>query len=168
MCTSDSSVDQWCFVSSKENPADDASRGLDARKKASDSRLFNGPSLLWEAEAFWSNEDHSVDPTDNDVEVKSEGRTNIVQISSDVFPNVETSWSKVRRIVGYVLLYKRKLLNQDCGKNEDHSVTCRCFRGNLQIQKMASLPKDRMCEEPPFTYCGVDLFGSIVVKERHK
>ena len=30
---------------------------------------------------------------------------------------------------------------------------------------MASLPKDKMCEELPFTYCGVDLFGPLVVKE---
>ena len=33
---------------------------------------------------------------------------------------------------------------------------------------MASLPKDRICEEPPFTYCGVDLFGPFVVKEGSK
>ena len=44
-------------------------------------------------------------------------------------------------------------------------ITC---RGNLQLQNMASLPRDRMCEEPPFTYCGVDLFGPFVVKEGHK
>ena len=30
---------------------------------------------------------------------------------------------------------------------------------------MASLPVDRLCEEPPFTYCGVDLFGPFVIKE---
>ena len=44
-------------------------------------------------------------------------------------------------------------------------VICRRLRGNLQLQKMASLPKDRMCEEPPFAYCGVNLFGPFVVKE---
>ena len=33
---------------------------------------------------------------------------------------------------------------------------------------MASLPSDRLCEEPPFTYCGVDLFGSFVTKEDRK
>ena len=44
-------------------------------------------------------------------------------------------------------------------------VTCRHLRGNFQQQKMTSLPSDRLCEEPPFTYCGVDLFGSFVTKE---
>ena len=44
-------------------------------------------------------------------------------------------------------------------------VTCRHLRGNFQQQKMASLPSDRLCEEPPFTYCGVYLFGPFVTKE---
>ena len=30
---------------------------------------------------------------------------------------------------------------------------------------MASLPSDRLCEKPPFTNCGVDLFGPFVTKE---
>ena len=33
---------------------------------------------------------------------------------------------------------------------------------------MACLPSDRLCEGPPFTYCGVDLFGSFVIKEGRK
>ena len=32
----------------------------------------------------------------------------------------------------------------------------------------ASLPSDRLCEKPPFTYCDVDLFGPFVNKEGHK
>ena len=33
---------------------------------------------------------------------------------------------------------------------------------------MADLPKDRMCIDPPFTYCGVDIFGLFVVKDDRK
>ena len=47
-------------------------------------------------------------------------------------------------------------------------VTYRHLRGNIQQQKMASLPSDRLCEEPPFTYCGVDLFEPFVTKEGRK
>ena len=47
------------------------------------------------------------------------------------------------------------------------SITCECLRGNLQLQKMASLPRDTMCKEPPFTYCGVDRFVPFVVIEGH-
>ena len=47
-------------------------------------------------------------------------------------------------------------------------VRCKQLRGRFQQQKMADLPKERMSEEPPFTYCGVDLFGSFLVKDGRK
>ena len=55
------SVDQWHYVSSKENPADDASRGLDPRKETSNNRRFHGPSFLWQVESFWPSKDCSLD-----------------------------------------------------------------------------------------------------------
>ena len=33
---------------------------------------------------------------------------------------------------------------------------------------MADLPKERLSEEPPFMYCGVDLFGLFLVKDGRK
>ena len=45
---------------------------------------------------------------------------------------------------------------------------CRHLRENFQQQKMASLQRDRLCEESPFTYCGVNLFGQFVTKEGRK
>ena len=46
-------------------------------------------------------------------------------------------------------------------------VRCKQLR-RFQQQKMANLPKERMSEEPPFIYCGVDLFGSLLVKDGQK
>ena len=34
--------------------------------------------------------------------------------------------------------------------------------------KMGNLPADRLLEEPPFTYCGVDMFGPFLVKDSRK
>ena len=34
--------------------------------------------------------------------------------------------------------------------------------------KMGNLPADRLLEEPPFTYCGVDMFGPFLVKDGRK
>ena len=45
------------------------------------------------------------------------------------------------------------------------SVTCRCLRGKVGEQVMADLPSDRLQEEPPFSYCGVDMFGPFYIKE---
>ena len=47
-------------------------------------------------------------------------------------------------------------------------VRCKQLRVRLQQQKLEDLPKERMSEEPPFTYCGVDLFGSFLVKDGRK
>ena len=49
-----------------------------------------------------------------------------------------------------------------------YCVRCKQLRRQLQQQKIANLPKDRMCTEPPFTYCGVDIFGPFVVKDDRK
>ena len=44
-------------------------------------------------------------------------------------------------------------------------VICRHLWGSICQQKMADLPRERLSQEPPFTYCGSDMFGSILVKE---
>jgi hypothetical protein len=47
-------------------------------------------------------------------------------------------------------------------------VACQKRRGNVQEQKMADLPADRMKTEALFTYCGVDYFGPWLIKEGRK
>ena len=46
------------------------------------------------------------------------------------------------------------------------SVRRRLLQGKMGEQKMADLPLDRLGSDAPFTYCGVDLFGPFLVKER--
>ena len=45
-------------------------------------------------------------------------------------------------------------------------VTCRKLRSRVTEQKMADLPKDRLTEAAPFTYCAVDCFGPFLIKKR--
>ena len=49
-----------------------------------------------------------------------------------------------------------------------HCVTCRSLRGKLVEQLMSELTSDRFKEFPPFTYCGVDLFGPFTIKNYRK
>ena len=44
-------------------------------------------------------------------------------------------------------------------------VTSRRLKGKVGMQFMADLPSDRLQEEPPFSYCGVDMFGPFYIKE---
>ena len=45
-------------------------------------------------------------------------------------------------------------------------VTCRKLPGAFGCQNMEDLPKDRSTEAPPFTNCGVDMFGPFFIPER--
>ena len=47
-------------------------------------------------------------------------------------------------------------------------VVCRHLRGTTGEQKMADLSKGRITPFPPFTYTGVDYFGSFYIKEGRK
>ena len=62
------SVDQWKYVESKQNPADEASRGLKSQELLN-SCWITGPVFLWENENKWlAREDHKLQ--ENDPEVK--------------------------------------------------------------------------------------------------
>ena len=45
---------------------------------------------------------------------------------------------------------------------------CKHVRRRFQQQEIADLPRDRMGEEAPFKFCGVDMFWSFVVKNGRK
>ena len=47
-----------------------------------------------------------------------------------------------------------------------HCVQCCRLRGRLVEQKVADLPYCRVAEAPPFTFCGVDMFGPFIIKQR--
>ena len=47
-------------------------------------------------------------------------------------------------------------------------VVCRRLRGTAGEQKMADLPEERITSAPPFTYCGVYLFGPFQIKQGRK
>ena len=64
------STEQWKYVESQENPADDASRGLTAREFLNSKRWLHGPAFLWSNDLDLSTEEQQP-LVDNDPEVKS-------------------------------------------------------------------------------------------------
>ena len=47
-------------------------------------------------------------------------------------------------------------------------IDCKKLRGKTCQQEMSDLPEERLIEKPPFSYCGVDIFGSFLVTEGRK
>ena len=45
-------------------------------------------------------------------------------------------------------------------------VICWKLCGKMGYQKMADLPQERFTEAAPSTYCVVDMFGPLIIKER--
>ena len=301
-------VEQWSYIPTRENPADDASTGLNAEWESPNSRWFQGPSFLWQEEEHWPNQDESVELATENPELRKETKSFATVVKQeDIIGYLEeriSNWSKFKRIIALLLCYKRQLLqhirskqgwkgsdsincnsrlfnleelkgaekeviksvqqrhfkeeimalhngnslkssskivkldpflDQDgilkagvrigecaisdeiqhptllpksckiteliirwCHDKVAHAgrgininqirssgfwmiscnsfvrsvigkcVRCKQLRGQLQQKKMVDLTKHRMCIEPPFTYCSVDIFGSFVIKDDRK
>ena len=68
-----SNASQWRYVDTKSNPADDASRGLDAEQMVSSERWKGGPSFLWMTESEWpTSPEIPMDSLNRDKEVKQD------------------------------------------------------------------------------------------------
>ena len=79
-----SNTNQWHYVYTKSNPADDASRGLNVTNTTKVPRWYNGPAFLWQPEEFWSLEKDSCPRLDeSDPEIKHEVEVNITRTCSN-------------------------------------------------------------------------------------
>ena len=62
---------QWKYVDTKENPANDASRGLDVKALNEQQRWLRGPRFLWQPEKDWPTQPSSLGEISNgDPEIK--------------------------------------------------------------------------------------------------
>ena len=127
------SVDQWKYVESKQNPADEASRGLKTQELLN-SRWITGPEFLWENENHFINnggQDHEVQ--ENDPEVKKSvamattASTQIAQAHSEkvsLAKRVEyfSDWFRAKRAVAlcqrYIRLLRDRALKNQCSHEE--------------------------------------------------
>lgn len=69
-CTS---LKQWLYINTRNNPADDASRGLSVKSLVERKRWINWPAFLWDNEDSWKIPDlehNFLNLTPDDKEVK--------------------------------------------------------------------------------------------------
>ncbi|XP_073237808.1 uncharacterized protein [Porites lutea] len=116
--------DQWNYVDTDSNPADDASRGLSAEDIIHQSRWINGPPFLWEAEDRWPKRPEiSVEIKEDDPEVKRERKTfSIASTAEADFLNRAvqscSSWYKLKKLMAWILRYRSNLL-RECRRRKE-------------------------------------------------
>lgn len=96
---------QWFHVSTKDNPADVASRGLSPGLFTQNTMWFSGPQFLKEKEIIY------IRPKDLEINLEQSIKTHVGVIISDDFDLLErfSSLSKLLRVVAYC----RRFLNRD-------------------------------------------------------
>ncbi|KAL9951191.1 hypothetical protein ACROYT_G043811 [Oculina patagonica] len=114
-----STATQWRYVDTSLNPADEASRGMTVDALLSNDRWTQGPDFLTKSEESWSQRPADLGKISaDDPEVKKTAKTfaneaskQIEDYMSKVFERF-SSWTRLRKIVAWILRYKNILRRQ--------------------------------------------------------
>jgi len=110
-----SSSHQWRHVGTKENLADDASRGLSAEVLLNNKHWLMGPDFFWKSEEFWPNQQFKTSTVaENDPEVKRESQvfstnTETEKITLNQLFGCFSQWYGLKNVVAWILRYRANL-----------------------------------------------------------
>ena len=111
-----SRLNQWNYVDTDHNPADDASRGLTAESLIDGKRWVTGPAFLWQEEDHWPKQPNVIEKVEeNDPEIKKE--TKVFSLATtetaplDRIIQSRSSWYRLKKLVAWILRYRSKLLS---------------------------------------------------------
>ena len=120
-----SKPDQWRYVDTKLNSADDASRGLSVDNLLSNTRWIKGPEFMWKAESMWPKCDAVLEEIpEGDDEVKRTMHSYSTSVEAtkgmtNIFFSKFSNWKKLQKAVAWLLRYKeflmRKAQKEDTG-----------------------------------------------------
>lgn len=125
------SPDQWRQVDTLSNPADIASRGIDASDTASLSTWMYGPQFLWQDTSHWPKQPRPHEVNEDDVEVKKE--IAIHHTTSDTIDNIigyHSDWRKLTRTIAWLIRFKTHCIHRYL----DHQV--QCTTGDLTLTEL--------------------------------
>ena len=132
------SVDQWKYVETKLNPADDASRGLSPNALVT-SKWPTGPAFLWQKENEWPFDEKvlpdpsQVLPCDPEVRKVTALATMSTKKELKITDRLEyfSDWFRARRAIALSLLYLQRLREQAFA---EHKVSNK--KAMLQVQDL--------------------------------
>ena len=147
---SGSSPSQWRYVSSENNPADDASKGLKFDAMFKNNRWLSGPEFLWKDESHWPTNIVIPSVTSSDPEVRKPNliyATTIKEHPLDLLIQWYSSWWKLKRRVAWLLRFKELLMKRtrkkdpsSCMTNERESEL-----KNLEVSELRKVEKIILC-----------------------
>ncbi len=149
------SPEQWNYVESEDNPADDASRGLTAEQLVRNTRWLNGPSFLWDPD-FQLPTQQQWTPADGDPEVKKAKsfatRTAETQCSSMLDRlNYFSCWYRAKRAIANCTNLKGRLKCRISDRNSSNIQTKNSVQVNVEDLQKAELEIIRMIQEKEFS-----------------
>ena len=108
-------VSQWKYVNTKDNPADDASRGMKVEDLLTRSRWIEGPNFLWKPERYWPENIIEISIPLDDPEVKKDFMVNSVIAkeltnATDQLITYFSDWRKLKVAVAWFLRVQNTLL----------------------------------------------------------
>ncbi|XP_071124293.1 uncharacterized protein [Mytilus edulis] len=127
------SLDQWRHVDSKQNPADIASRGIDACDRQNLELWLNGPKFLHKNSEHWPRNvlDEELGIAKTDTEIKKEIAVHATTNNAiDNLLGYFSDWIKLRRAIAWFGRFKIYCRNRYLG----HHLPCNS--GNLNVTEL--------------------------------
>ncbi|XP_046339933.2 uncharacterized protein LOC124121032 [Haliotis rufescens] len=145
-----SDIDQWRYVSSKENPADYASRGIKLDNEHHIQHWTGGPRFLWQHHKYWPKQYSNQEPQEDDLELKECVHATIMEKDSflDFLINHFSSWTKLRRAVAWIMLTIRCLRQR---VNKSQSTKKVNYTMNVQVLEDAEKLLVQHCQTQHFS-----------------
>ena len=151
----ETSPEQWRYVEGKENPADEASRGLTTREFLDSERWLSGPSFLHspQLEQFNSVE-HPLSQDDPEVKTTVLATQTSIENFSTIPERLEyfSEWHRAKRAISAIIRWQQrtKNVNQD-NKNYSRTNVLQYRRSNVEELHQAELAIVRAVQEKSFS-----------------
>lgn len=140
-------VSQWRYISTSQNPADEASRGLKMEQFLMNRRWTNGPEFLWKAEEEWPRSILEGNIATDDPEVKREVITNVVVVddagsATHQLLAYHSDWKRLKKSVAWILKIKMTLLEMSRKRKEMRNEESDEVKQEVEKIKAASRGQD--------------------------
>ncbi|KAK3746502.1 hypothetical protein QZH41_001765 [Actinostola sp. cb2023] len=135
--------EQWKYVESENNPADDASRGLSPKTLLQSSRWLRGPTFLWEHHSTWNSPNESEEPiglsTDDKEVKKTAAFTTAVKEQPATLPQrleYFSDWFRAKRALAICIRYLQILKNRVQKKRVPPSKDARPAHESVTVEEL--------------------------------